>query len=158
MNLHRLGHAHSFEAWEEGKLAGGALGIQIGGYITCESMFHRVSNASKAVWGRTLGYLRERGFEWIDTNCVARHQVQYGEEWAPQWKFEEMLREALGRRVAFTDEAACPELPWPIRMSLPVMRAGKGLVRRIVFSHRGHGEEKEENQPQIHTEDSGFQI
>src|SRR4051812_7303563 len=36
--LHRMGFAHSYEAWQDGKLAAGAFGIHIGSYITCESM------------------------------------------------------------------------------------------------------------------------
>lgn len=46
--LHRLGWAHSVEAWSEGRLAGGLYGVSIGGLFAGESMFHRVTDASKA--------------------------------------------------------------------------------------------------------------
>ncbi|MGA7275556.1 MAG: leucyl/phenylalanyl-tRNA--protein transferase, partial [Candidatus Udaeobacter sp.] len=45
--LHELGHAHSVEAWKEGKLAGGLYGVAVGGAFFGESMFHRVTDASK---------------------------------------------------------------------------------------------------------------
>ena len=46
--LHKLGHAHSLECWQDGHLAGGVYGVAIGGFFAAESMFHRASNASKA--------------------------------------------------------------------------------------------------------------
>lgn len=48
VRLHRLGHAHSVEAWRDGELAGGLYGIAIGGFFAGESMFHRLPDASKA--------------------------------------------------------------------------------------------------------------
>lgn len=128
--LHRLGFAHSYEAWQEDELVGGGFGIQIGGFITCESLFHRVSSASKAAWGQTLLYLRQRGFGWVDTNCVASHRVQYGEQWVPQWKFETMLARAMQEPVRFCDDQPSPALPWQIRLALPVARLAQGLKGR----------------------------
>ena len=46
--LHRMGYAHSYESWMDGKLVGGTFGIQLGGLLTMVSLFHRVSNASSA--------------------------------------------------------------------------------------------------------------
>src|SRR5258706_6192747 len=86
VGMHRMGYAHSFEAWSDGRLVGGAFGVQLGSIMTCDSMFHQVSNASKAAYGQTLVHLRERGFKFLDTNGVAKHRVQYGEEWMPQWR------------------------------------------------------------------------
>ncbi|MGE5609455.1 MAG: leucyl/phenylalanyl-tRNA--protein transferase [Bacillota bacterium] len=131
VNLHRQGYAHSFEAWENGQLVGGAFGIQLGGYISCESMFHTTSNASKAVWGQTLLHLRQRGFKWIDTNCVATHSVSYGEEWVPQWRFEQMLREALLQRPSLADDRPCSPVPWQIRLALPMTRIVRAAARRL---------------------------
>ena len=48
INLHRLGHAHSYEVWEHGELVGGLYGVQAGRVFCGESMFSRTSNASKA--------------------------------------------------------------------------------------------------------------
>src|ERR1039457_6054264 len=44
--LHQLGHAHSVECWQAGKLVGGIYGVAIGGLFAGESMFHRADNAS----------------------------------------------------------------------------------------------------------------
>src|ERR1051325_2240128 len=87
VNLFRSGFAHSYETWQDGKLVGGCIGLHVGGYVSCDTMYHAVSNASKAAWGRTLLHLQARGFKWADTNCVASHHVNYGEEWVPQWRF-----------------------------------------------------------------------
>ena len=129
--LHRMGFAHSFEAWCGDQLAGGCLSLQIGAYITCDTMFHHVSNASKAAYGQTLVRLKERGFEWVDTNCVADHHVNYGEEWVPQWRFERMLRAAMNRRVTITDDTPGPPLPASIRLRLPIERAIGAIGRRL---------------------------
>src|SRR4029077_7389073 len=45
--LHELGHAHSVEAWKQGRLVGGLYGVAVGGAFFGESMFHRVTDASK---------------------------------------------------------------------------------------------------------------
>ena len=61
IRLHRMGHAHSVEAWHEDELAGGTYGVAFGGLFAAESMFYRVSNASKRgarAFGRTF---KERG-------------------------------------------------------------------------------------------------
>ena len=47
IDLHRLGHAHSVEVWDGERLVGGIYGVQIGGVFCGESMFHRVTDASK---------------------------------------------------------------------------------------------------------------
>ena len=131
--LNKMGFAHSYEAWSEGKLVGGGFGVQLGSMLTCDSMFHRVSNASKAAYGQMLVRARERGFKLVDTNGVASHQVNYGEEWTPQWKFEGTLYECLGARPAPTlvDGNAYPELPWQIRLMLPVLRVGRKVNRKM---------------------------
>ena len=47
VGLHRLGWAHSVEAWRDGRLVGGLYGVSIGGLFAGESMFHRETDASK---------------------------------------------------------------------------------------------------------------
>lgn len=133
MVMHRAGFAHSYECWENNQLVGGAFGIQIGGYISCESMFHRVSNASKAAWGQTCLHLQKRGFTWVDTNCVAAHLVNFGEEWVPQWKFEQMVAEELDRRVPFLDGSPTPSLPKSIKLRLPLGRVEQKVLNRLPF-------------------------
>jgi leucyl/phenylalanyl-tRNA--protein transferase len=132
--LHRMGFAHSYEAWQEGKLAGGGFGVQLGSMISCDSMFHRVSNASKAAYGQTLVHLQKRGFKMVDTNGVASHQVNYGEEWLPRWRFERQTFECLKERPSLTDDRACPALPWEVRALLPTLRPARHLLRRLPWA------------------------
>jgi len=129
--LHRLGFAHSYEVYENDRLVAGAFGIHIGSYITCESMFHFVNRSGTFCWGQTLLHLRERGFAWIDTNCVARHDNQYGEEWVPHWKFEQMLRATLQEQRTVADDIPHPGLPPAIRLALPARRVLRAAGRRL---------------------------
>ncbi len=58
--LHRLGWAHSVEAWQDGELVGGLYGVAIGGLFAGESMFHRVRDASKVALVGLVELLRRR--------------------------------------------------------------------------------------------------
>jgi leucyl/phenylalanyl-tRNA--protein transferase len=129
--LHKLGFAHSWEAWHDGKLVGGAFGVQLGSMISCDSMFHRMSNASKAAYGQTLVHLQKRGFKIVDTNGVAAHQVNYGEEWVPHWRFEQLILECLRESPSLTDDRPCPPLPWEVRALIPALRPARVLVKRL---------------------------
>src|SRR5437764_6581838 len=60
--LHELGHAHSVEAWNKGRLAGGLYGVAVGGAFFGESMFHRVTDASKLALVAMVENLRGRKF------------------------------------------------------------------------------------------------
>ena len=60
--LHELGHAHSVEAWKENRLAGGLYGVAVGGAFFGESMFHRVTDASKIALVALVEHLRARKF------------------------------------------------------------------------------------------------
>lgn len=122
INLNQLGFAHSYEAWHEGKLVGGAFGVQLGSMVTCDSMFYRMSNASKAAYGQTLVRLQQRGFRVVDTNGVAQHMVNYGEVWMPQPQFQKLIGECLNDAPSLTDDRPYPKIPWEIRAYLPVLR------------------------------------
>jgi leucyl/phenylalanyl-tRNA--protein transferase len=64
--LHDRGHAHSLECWQGDQLVGGIYGVAIGGFFAGESMFHRVSNASKVALFHLVRRLRSRGFALFD--------------------------------------------------------------------------------------------
>src|SRR6185369_1599417 len=64
--LHRMGHAHSFETWQDGRLVGGLYGVSIGRMFYGESMFSRATDASKVALVALVGALRARGFPMID--------------------------------------------------------------------------------------------
>lgn len=78
IKLHEAGHAHSVEAWTEGELVGGLYGVSVGGLFAGESMFHRVSNASKVCVARLVERLNERGFKLFDTQMVTSATEQLG--------------------------------------------------------------------------------
>jgi len=76
--LHELGHAHSVEAWEQGRLAGGLYGAAVGGAFFGESMFHRVTDASKIALVALVDHLRARKFVLLDTQWLTPHLQQFG--------------------------------------------------------------------------------
>ena len=76
--LHELGHAHSVEAWKEEKLAGGLYGVAVGGAFFGESMFHRVTDASKIALVALVEHLRTRKFVLLDTQWLTPHLQQFG--------------------------------------------------------------------------------
>jgi leucyl/phenylalanyl-tRNA---protein transferase len=78
IRLHELGYAHSVEAWTNGKLAGGLYGVAIGGVFFGESMFHRVTDASKIALVALVEYLRVRKFALLDTQWLTPHLQQFG--------------------------------------------------------------------------------
>ena len=76
--LHELGYAHSVEAWSKGKLAGGLYGVAIGGSFFGESMFHRVTDASKIALVALVEHLRVKKFALLDTQWLTPHLQQFG--------------------------------------------------------------------------------
>jgi len=68
--LHQCGHAHSVECWCNGELAGGIYGVSVGGLFAGESMFHRVSDASKVALVHLVAHLKERGFVLFDIQTI----------------------------------------------------------------------------------------
>jgi leucyl/phenylalanyl-tRNA--protein transferase len=78
VQLHRLGHAHSVEAWESDELVGGLYGVTAAGVFTGESMFHRVNDASKLCVLHLIEHLRARGSTWLDIQQMTRHFALLG--------------------------------------------------------------------------------
>lgn len=76
--LHRLGHAHSFEVWQGGALVGGLYGVHRGGLFAAESMFHRVSNASKVALVASIRSLFAAGIVLYDVQFVTPHLASLG--------------------------------------------------------------------------------
>jgi len=76
--LHRAGYAHSVEAWQGGKLAGGLYGVSLGACFFGESMFTLVSNASKVAFARLVAFLSARHFDMIDCQMTTAHLVRLG--------------------------------------------------------------------------------
>jgi leucyl/phenylalanyl-tRNA---protein transferase len=76
--LHRLGHAHSVEVWRDGQLAGGTYGVAIGRAFAAESMFHRVTDASKVAVVRLVEHVRSRGYQLLDIQQLTPHTGRLG--------------------------------------------------------------------------------
>jgi leucyl/phenylalanyl-tRNA--protein transferase len=76
--LHREGLAHSVEAWLGGELAGGLYGVALRGAFFGESMFHRVTDASKVALISLTEHLRRRGYFLLDVQWVTPHLETFG--------------------------------------------------------------------------------
>lgn len=76
--LHEEGFAHSVEAYFEGEMAGGLYGVSIGGAFMGESMFHRVTDASKVCLVYLVERMRERGFVLLDSQYFTEHLGTFG--------------------------------------------------------------------------------
>jgi len=104
--LHRLGLAHSVEAWQDGRLAGGLYGVHLGGAFFGESMFHRVRDASKVALVALVDLLNRQGFDLLDIQWVTPHLAQFGATEIPRREYLGRLRKALGKECAFVIQNA----------------------------------------------------
>jgi len=93
--LHKSGFAHSVEAWYEDDLAGGLYGVSIGKCFFGESMFTRVSNASKVALVGLTSFLNALSFDFIDCQVTTEHLVRLGAREIPRQLFLEQLQRAL---------------------------------------------------------------
>lgn len=92
LRLHRLGHAHSVETWQDGELVGGLYGVLLGRAFFGESMFHRRPDASKAAVVHLTMWLRERGVQMVDCQQTTPHMLRLGAEEVPRRRFLALLR------------------------------------------------------------------
>ena len=93
--LHEAGYAHSVEAWQDGALAGGLYGVALGGAFFGESMFHRVTDASKVALVALVERLRSHGFTLLDTQWTTEHLEQFGATDIPRDEYLRRLDAAL---------------------------------------------------------------
>jgi leucyl/phenylalanyl-tRNA--protein transferase len=103
VELARLGLAHSVEAWQDGELAGGLYGVHIGGAFFGESMFHRVTDASKVALVALVERLRARGFTLLDTQWITPHLQRFGAVEIPRRQYLRRLADAIARPCRFVD-------------------------------------------------------
>jgi leucyl/phenylalanyl-tRNA--protein transferase len=94
-DLHRLGHAHSVEAWHDDQLVGGLYGVSLGAAFFGESMFSRRTDASKVCLAWLVERLRSRGFVLLDTQFTTDHLKRFGAIDMPRAEYEELLAEAI---------------------------------------------------------------
>lgn len=104
--LHRLDWAHSVEVWLEGQLVGGMYGVAIGRAFFGESMFSRLSNASKIALLALCRHLVKHDFAVLDCQVASPHLMSLGAIEMPRRKFAALLEDSCTPRIAFTD--------WPV--------------------------------------------
>lgn len=95
--LHELGWAHSVEAWQDGVLVGGLYGVAIGGLFAGESMFHRVTDASKVALVGLVELLRDEhaARRLVDVQWQTPHLASLGVVEVPRTRYLELLHDAL---------------------------------------------------------------
>jgi leucyl/phenylalanyl-tRNA--protein transferase len=103
--LNEIGYAHSVEAWHNGELAGGLYGVAIGGAFFGESMFHRVTDASKVALVALVERLRLRSYGLLDTQWVTPHLRTFGAYEIPRTEYLRQLKGCLGRNCQFLEGA-----------------------------------------------------
>lgn len=95
IELHRLGHAHSAEAWMNNELVGGLYGIKMGPFFFGESMFSKVSNASKFAFIHWVRQLQKEGVMLIDCQVYTEHLESLGATMIPRKEFITLLNTHL---------------------------------------------------------------
>ncbi|MCL2374676.1 MAG: leucyl/phenylalanyl-tRNA--protein transferase [Treponema sp.] len=108
--LHRLGWAHSAEAYLDGVLAGGCYGILINNVFFGESMFSKKPNSSKAAFLTLAHNFFEMGIRFIDSQAYTPHMESLGATKISRRNFIALLREALGNTPS-TYLAEKPHIP-----------------------------------------------
>jgi leucyl/phenylalanyl-tRNA--protein transferase len=93
--LHERGAAHSVECWQDDTLAGGLYGVALGGAFFGESMFFRISNASKVALVHLVRQLRAGGYTLLDTQYSTEHLERFGVVEIPRPAYMERLDDAL---------------------------------------------------------------
>ena len=93
--LHRLGYAVSIEAWKNDELVGGLYGIRMGNLFFGESMFAKVSNASKYAFIAFVQQLQKEGVVLIDCQVYTQHLESLGARMIQRKEFIEILKENL---------------------------------------------------------------
>ncbi len=97
-NLYKNGYAHSVEAWKNGKLAGGLYGLCLGGSFFGESMFTKISDASKTALAALSFHLSKLNFDFIDCQVTTKHMLSMGAIEISRNDFLNKLVKSLKRR------------------------------------------------------------
>ena len=106
IGLHQAGCAHSVECWQGNELVGGVYGVAMGGLFAGESMFYRVSNASKIALLFLIDRLREKGFHLFDVQMVTPVTESLGAIHIPREEYLDRLKDAVKCPCTFTSNGA----------------------------------------------------
>jgi leucyl/phenylalanyl-tRNA--protein transferase len=99
--LNQSGWAYSFETWQGNCLAGGILGIAIGGAFIGESMFYRIPNGSKVAMVKLVEHLRQQGFTLFDAQMQNPHLERFGAYTVSDRAYQALLQDAVSRPCVF---------------------------------------------------------
>ncbi len=101
--LHRLGFAHSVEAWSDGQLVGGLYGVSLGGAFFGESMFSRATDASKVALVYLVKRMKARRMVLLDVQFMTDHLRRFGAIEIARAEYERRLARAVALRRCFVD-------------------------------------------------------
>ncbi len=93
--LHELGYAHSAEVWENAELVGGLYGIKLGKVFFGESMFSKVSNASRFAFTKYVQQLKEEGIELIDCQVYTEYLESFGARMIDRKEFSKLIKQLI---------------------------------------------------------------
>jgi leucyl/phenylalanyl-tRNA--protein transferase len=99
--LFALGHCHTVEAWQDGKLAGGLYGVSIGAAFFGESMFARVDDASKVALVHLVERLRAGGYKLLDAQFITDHLRRFGAVEVNRRAYQKLLDQAIAGKADF---------------------------------------------------------
>jgi len=102
--LHGQGHAHSIEAWRDGELVGGLYGVSIGAAFFGESMFSRMTDASKVALVHLVARLRVGGYALLDAQFMTAHLQRFGAVSIERRRYLALLAAALAKPARFYRE------------------------------------------------------
>ena len=108
--LHRLGFAHSAEAWQDGVLVGGLYGVSLGSIFYGESMFAAAPDASKVAFVTLVAQLERWGFSLIDCQQKTEHLMRFG---AVMWR-----RKRFSEAIAAGVQQPTRKGPWELDADL----------------------------------------
>lgn len=109
--LHRHGHAHSIETWEDGKLVGGLYGISLGRAFFGESMVSRATDASKVALAHLVARLRVGGFTLLDCQFMTDHLASLGAVEVSRTAYMALLEGAVAGAVSAGGASGAPGSP-----------------------------------------------
>jgi leucyl/phenylalanyl-tRNA---protein transferase len=103
--LNQAGWAYSFETWQGNELAGGILGIAIGGVFIGESMFFQIPEGSKVAMVYLVNHLREQNFTLFDAQMTNPHLERFGAYTIDPKTYKLLLRAAISQQCKFKPES-----------------------------------------------------
>lgn len=104
--LHQAGCAHSFETWQGDTLAGGILGIALGGAFIGESMFYAIPEGSKVAMVKLVEWLRSQQFTLFDAQIMNPHLERFGAYNVSAQVYRKQLIQALKQPSSFVGTPA----------------------------------------------------